>query len=351
MDTKEFLDVLSSGSTVSGYEHKIKDTIEYAFQEYTDETSVDSLGNIISIKKGINNDKNIKIMLAAHMDEIGLMVKYIEDNGFIRFTNIGGVDPRTILGQEVIVHGKKDLFGVIGSKPPHLQEAQELNKAIKLEDMIIDIGYSKEEVESLVNIGDVITIRRNFKSLFNDSVTGKALDNKTSIVAMLECAKELAQINHQADIYFVSTVQEEVGMRGAFTSTYKINPDIGIAVDVGFGHTPELAKHSTLDMGKGPGITIGGNIHPGLRKHLVRVAEKYNINYQQEVTPGPTGTDGRAMQITRQGIPTLCLSIPLRYMHTSVEVANMKDIENTGKLLAFFIASITSENMEGLLCY
>lgn len=351
MDTKEFLDVLSSGSTVSGYEYRVRDTIKYAFEEYTDKTSIDSLGNIISIKRGENNDKDIKIMLAAHIDEIGLMVKYIEGNGFIRFTNIGGVDPRTILGQEVIVHGKKDLFGVIGSKPPHLQEAQQLNKAIKLEDMIIDLGYSKEQVEKLVNIGDVITIRRNFKSLSSNSVTGKSLDNKTSVVAMLECAKELDWMNHEADIYFVSTVQEEVGMRGAFTSTYKINPDIGIAIDVGFGHTPELAKHSTLDMGKGPGITIGGNIHPGLREHLVNIAKEYNVNIQQEVTPGPTGTDGRAMQITRQGIPTLCLSIPLRYMHTSVEVANIKDIENTGKLLAFFIASITSENMEGLLCY
>ncbi|NMB07992.1 MAG: M42 family metallopeptidase [Tissierellia bacterium] len=351
MNTKEFLKALSDGSTVSGYEYRINDTIMYAFKKYTDETIIDDLGNIISLKKSKANVSNMKIMLAAHMDEIGLMVKYIEDNGFIRFTNIGGIDPRTILGQEVIVHGKKDLFGVIGSKPPHLQEASELNKAIKIEDMIIDLGYSKEQLEGIVDIGDVITIRRELKSLQDSRIVGKSLDDKAGIVAMFECAKELEKINHEADIYFVSTVQEEVGVRGAFTSTYRINPDIGIAIDVGFGFTPELPKYETLDMGKGPGITMGGNIHPGLREHLVNIAKDYNIPFQYEIAPGPTGTDGRAMQITREGIPTLCLSIPLRYMHTSVEVVDMTDIKNTGKLLAFFIASISNENLEGLLCY
>lgn len=351
MDTKKILDTLSSGSTVSGYEYKINDTIIYAFKNYTTTTEIDSLGNIISMKKGRNNSKGLKIMIAAHIDEIGLMVKHIEDNGFIRFTNIGGIDPRTIVGQEVIVHGKKDLFGVIASKPPHLQEASDLNQTIKMEDMFIDLGYSKEELKDLVSIGDVITIKREFKSLQNNRVTGKALDNKAGVVAMLECAKELEKINHEADVYFVSTIQEEVGMRGAFTSTYKINPHIGIAVDVGFGHTLELEKHRTLELGQGPGITIGGNIHPKLREHLVNVAKEYNIPFQYEVTPGPTGTDGRAMQITREGIPTLCLSIPLRYMHTSVEVVDITDIKNTGKLLALFIASISNESLEGLLCY
>jgi len=351
LNTKEFLEALSNSSTVSAYEYRINDTIMHAFEKYTDESMVDNLGNIIGLKKGKNNPSNIKIMLAAHMDEIGLMVKFIEDNGFIRFTNIGGIDPRTILGQEIIVHGKKDLFGVIGSKPPHLQDVSEINKAIKMEDMIIDLGYSKKELEGIIDVGDPITIRRELKSLQGDRITGKALDNKAGIAAMYECAKLLKNINHEADIYYVSTVQEEVGTRGAFTSTYKINPDIGIAIDVGFGSTPELPKYDTLDMGKGAGITIGGNIHPGLREHLVEIAKEYNIPFQYEITPGPTGTDGRTIQITREGIPTLCLSIPLRYMHTSVEVVDMEDIKNTGKLLAFFIASISNENLEGLLCY
>ena len=351
MDTKEFLTVLSDGSTVSGHEYRMNDFLYSVFEKYSDEIMVDDLGNIICFKKGKDNSSNPKIMLAAHMDEIGLMVKYIEENGFIRFTNIGGIDPRTILGQEVIVHGREDLFGVICSKPPHLQEAEEVNKAIKMEDMMIDLGYSKEELEDLISVGDAITIRRKFKSLQGNRVVGKSLDNKAGVAAMYECAKELVNINHEADVYFVSTVQEEVGVRGAFTSTYRINPDIGIAIDVGFGSTPELPKADTLDMGKGPGITIGGNIHPGLREHLIKVAKEYNIPFQYEIEPGPTGTDGRAMQITKEGIPTLCLSIPLRYMHTSVETIDMIDVKNTGKLLAFFIASISNENLEGLLCY
>lgn len=351
METKKLLESLCNGNGVSGYEHTISKFIESAFSPYSDDISKDKLGNIIAVKKGANNINNIKIMLAAHMDEIGLMVNYIEENGFIRFTNIGGIDPRTILGQEVIVHGKENLFGVIGSKPPHLQEESEKNKAIKMEDMTIDIGLSKEKVDNLVSIGDTITIKRILTDLQGTRVSGKALDNRSGVAAIFECIKELNNIKHEADVYFVSTVQEEVSMAGALTSTYKVNPDIGIAVDVGFGSTPELSKSSTIDLGKGPGITLGGNIHPGLRKKLTEVAKEYNIPFQMAVCSGPTGTDARAMQITKEGIPSLVLSIPLRYMHTSVEVIDMIDIKNVAKLLAFFIASISNENLEGLLCY
>lgn len=350
MEGKSFLKLLSNSAGLSGYESNLEDTIIPVVREYTDDLTVDKLGNIIALKKGTGSKDNIKIALAGHMDEIGLMVKDIEKNGFLRFTNIGGVDPRTVLGQEVIVHGKKDLFGVIGSKPPHLQEKSEQNKAIKMEDMIIDIGYSKEKVEDLINIGDPITIKRDFTELKGNRLAGKALDNKAGIVAIFECIKELKKLNHESDVYFISTVQEEVSMAGGLVSTYKINPDIGIAVDVGFGKTPELPNNS-LDLGAGVGITLGGNIHPNLRKHLIKIAKEYNIPFQTEVTPGPTGTDARAMQITREGIPSLVLSVPLRYMHTSVEVVDMEDIKNTGKLLAFFIASISKENLEGLLCY
>lgn len=350
METRVFLEVLSNGKGVSGHEFSLNDTISSAFGEYSDDISVDKLGNVIALKKG-NGKEKIKIMLAAHMDEIGLMVNNIEDNGFLRFTNIGGIDPRTILGQDVIVHGKKDLFGVIGSKPPHLLEAKDQEKAIKMEDMTIDIGLSKEEVMEYVNIGDTITINRKMLTLMNNRVAGKAMDDRAGIATLYECMKELSKLNHQADIYFVATVQEEVSMGGAITSSYKINPDIGIAIDVGFGTTPELNKSNSIELGKGPGITLGGNIHPGLRKKIVEVAKEYNIPFQTEITPGPTGTDARAMQINREGVPALVLSIPLRYMHTSVEVLDMMDVKNSAKLLAFFISSITNDNLEGLLCF
>lgn len=351
MKTLDFLETLSNGYSVSGCESNLNSTITSAFEKYCDEINVDNMGNIIAVKKGISKKDNIKIMIAAHMDEIGLMVKDIEENGFLRFTNVGGIDPRTIVGQEVIVHGKKDLFGVIGSKPPHLQDSEEQKKAIKMEDMTIDVGLSKERVEEFVSIGDSININRDLISLKNNRVSGKSLDNKTGVAVLLETLRELENIKHEADIYFVATVQEEVSMAGALTSTYNINPDIGIAVDVGFGHTPELNEAKTINLSKGPGITLGGNIHPGLRRQLIDVTKRYNIPNQIEVTPGPTGTDARAMQITRGGIPCLVISIPLRYMHTSVEVIDLDDVNSASKLLAFFISSISNENLEGLLCY
>ena len=351
MSNIEFLKLLSNYNGISGFEYTLKEKVISYFEKYADEVTVDKLGNITALKKGNASGEKVNIMLAAHMDEIGLMVKYIEDNGFLRFTSVGGIDPRTILAQEVIVHGKDNLFGVIGAKPPHLQGTEEQDKAIKMKDMTIDIGLPYEKVKELVKIGDSITIKRDIIELKNNRVSGKALDDRAGVVALFECLKELNNLNHEVDVYFVATVQEEVSMAGAVTAAYRINPDMGIAVDVGFGTTPELDKSDSIELGEGPGITLGGNIHPGLRKKLVSIAEEYNIPHQMEITVGPTGTDARAIQITREGIPSLVLSIPLRYMHTSVEVIDMVDIKHTGKLLAFFIKEISSENLEGLLCY
>ena len=351
MEGKEFLRKLSNGDGISGFEYRIKDTIIDAFKEYSDEIQVDKLGSVIVLKKGSGKGK-IKIMVATHMDEIGFMVKAIEDNGFLRFTSIGGIDPRTILAQEVMVHGKESILGIIGSKPPHLQSEEEQKKTIKMEDMIIDLGFTKEKVSQLVEIGDSITINRKMVDLLNNRVSGKAMDDRAGVLAAYELLKLLNEINHYADVYLVATVQEEVTMSGASTSAYSINPDIGIAVDVGFGATPELSKSDSLELGEGPGITLGGNIHPGLRKRLMEVSKEFNIKTQIEVDAGPTGTDASAIQITRAGIPSLVLSIPLRYMHTSVEVLDLEDISSTAKLLAFYINSIKNEDeLEALLCY
>lgn len=351
METQKFLKKLCENSGVSGYEHKIANFIKEHFNKFATNTTIDSLGNVIAIKKGEKNTNDIKIMLAAHMDEIGLMVTKIDEKGFVKFTTIGGIDPRTLLAQEVIIHGNEEIFGVIGAKPPHLQDNSEREEAVKIEDLSIDTGFSKEQLEGLIDIGDTITVKRDFIKLQNNLVSSKALDDRAGIAVMYECAKELTFMKHEADVYFVSTVQEEVGVRGAATSTFSINPDIGIAVDVGFGHTPDIPKEYSLDIGKGPGITIGGNIHPRLRDKLVEIAKEYKLPYQFEVDPGPTGTDARAIQITRCGIPTLLISLPLRYMHTSIETIDIEDIKTSGKLLARFISYISHENLEGLLCY
>lgn len=351
MESKELLKKLCEGIGVSAYEDSIFNHITEAFQNLTDEIQIDNLGNIVAKRNGQENTNKIKIMLAAHMDEIGLMVKDIDENGFVKVTSIGGIDPRTLLAQEIIIHGRQDVFGVIGAKPPHLSDQSERSKAFKMEDLTIDIGLTKEDAEKIIEIGDIITIKRDFIELKNNVVAGKALDDRAGIVTMYECAKELLKLKHEADVYFVSTVQEEVGVRGATTSTFKIDPDIGIAIDVGFGATPELPEEDVISMGKGAGITLGGNIHPTLRKHLIEIANEYNISFQHEITPGLTGTDGRAMIITKCGIPTLVISLPLRYMHTSVETIDMNDVKTCAQLLARFIASISSDNLEGLLCY
>lgn len=350
MEKFNFLKMLTEGFGVSGFEYSLSKAVYDEFTELSDSVTIDRLGNVIAHKIGTGNG-NIKIMLAAHMDEIGFMVKYIEDNGFIRFASIGGIDPRTVIGQEVNVHGSNNIMGVVGSKPPHLLVDKEEEKAIKLEDMIIDTGYSKEQLEKLVSIGDTITIKRKTTKLLNDRAAGKSMDDRAGVVVLYETLKQLEGLKHYSDVYMVATVQEEVSMSGAFTSSYSIEPDIGIAVDVGFGRTPELDKADSLELGKGPGVTLGGNIHPGLRKKLMETSKINGVPVQTEIAPGPTGTDARAMQITKDGIPALVISIPLRYMHTSVELLDLNDIDHTARLLAQFINSISEGTLEGILCF
>lgn len=347
---KKFIKELSEAYGVSGYEDEVRKIVKNRFGQYVNEIQQDVLGNLICIKKGSGNSKN-RIMLAAHMDEIGLMVKNIDKEGYIQFTNIGGIDQRTLLCQEVIIHGVEKVYGVIGMHPSNLTTDTIQSKAIKMEDMLIDTGLKKSEIESLIKIGDIITIKRNLTTLLNDWIAGKSLDDRAGVAALYVCLKELQNLKHDIDVYLVATVQEEVGTRGAITSTYKINPDIGIAIDVGFGHTPELNKFDTIEIDKGPAITMGGNIHPKIFEMLKKVAKEHYIDYQIEVAPGRTGTDAWPMQVSRDGVATGLLSIPLRYMHTSVETISLEDIVKTGKLLAQFIVSLNGANMEELLCY
>lgn len=347
---RELLKELVETHGLTGYETEAGKVVEKYFKPYSDEIKLDKMGSLAAIKRGRTENPK-KIMLAAHMDEIGLMVKKIDENGFVSFTNVGGVDQRTLLTQEVTIHGKKDLFGIIGSKPPHILEASERKKSVKMEDMLIDVGLSKEEAEKYIAIGDPITIKRRMLNLQNDMVAGKALDDRAGVAVMYECLRELRKMHHDCDVYAVATVQEEVGYRGAVPAAFAISPDIGIAIDVGFGSTPELPKDETSDLGKGPAIGFGANIHPKVYERLTEVAKEYNIPWQQEVYPGATGTDAWGMQVTRCGVATGLLSIPLRYMHTSVETIQIDDIKNAGKLLAYFIVSLNGEDLEGMLCY
>lgn len=350
MNNNEVLQNLSETTGVSGYEQNITSEVESIFSEYSDEIKYDNLGNLIAHKKGTAAE-NIKVMFAAHMDEIGLMVTKIEEEGFLRFTAVGGVDQRTLVGQEVIVLGTEELQGIIGAKPPHVQSAKERSKAYEMKDMYIDLGLNEAEVKEKVRVGDVITVKRDFEELKNNRVTGKALDDRAGILVMLTALQELKNVEHKVDLYTVATVQEEVGVRGATTSTYGIVPDIGIAIDVCHGTMPGVSSEDAAELGGGTAIGFGPHVHPNLFSKLKDTAEENEIKYQIEPSHTPRGTDAFAIQVTRAGIPTALLSIPLRYMHTSVETISMKDVKRSGKLLARFIRDLNAEFVEGLQCF
>jgi putative aminopeptidase FrvX len=350
MDAKKFLGQLIEVPGVSGYEDQVSKLIMDTFEPYCDEVYRDDFFNVYGKKLGNKSGKGPKIMLAAHLDEIGLMVKDIDDRGFITFTNIGGVDQRILLSQEVYIHGKERLFGVIGAKPPHLQERNETRKAVPMKEMVIDVGLPAERVKELVTIGDLITFKSPLVELTGSNVCGKSIDDRAGVVMMYETMKELDKLVFSGEIYFVATAQEEVGTRGAIISTYKINPDIGIAIDVTHGDTPDASRDDTHAMDKGPAIGVGPNMHPKLTKKLMDVAKEYGIDYQVEVAPGLTGTDARSMQISREGVPTVLIELPLRYMHTTVETLNLDNVKKAARLVAQFIASM-EEGWEECLTY
>jgi len=343
MDAKDLLSKLIELPGISGNEDQVSREIMNAFRPYCDEVTRDKFYNVYGKKKGSSVDGKPRIMLAAHMDEIGLMVKKIEKGGFIRFTNVGGVDQRILLSQEVLVHGKETLFGVIGAKPPHLQANDDNSKAIKMEDMAIDVGLPEDEVRKLVNVGDLITFKSPLISMEGELVNGKSLDDRASVVVLYQTMQELDRLKFYGEVYFVATVQEEVGTRGAIISTYELDPDIGIAIDVTHADTPDSSREDTFPIDKGPAIAIGPNLHPKLTQRLMDIAKENNVEFQIEVEPGPTGTDARSMQISRAGVPTVLLGLPLRYMHTTVECMSMNTIKKSAKLLALFIASIGEE--------
>ena len=349
MDAKNFLKKLSNAVGISGREHSAAKIVCKMFEGLVDEVKFDALGSVIMFKKGKGSKANPKIMLAAHVDEIGLIVTGV-DKGFIRFSSVGGVDQRILPAMEVVVHGKKELIGVISSLPPHLCEPQDKGKAWKFEELFVDCGISEEELSQLVQVGDVISFKTEVSELLNSKLSGKSMDNRAGLTVLYECAKRLSKADNECDVYFVATVLEEVSYGGAITSTFGIMPDIGIAVDVTHANAPELPEYKVIEMGKGPGIGIGPHVHPKVYEKMCEVAEEGHIPYQVEPSASPQGTDAFAMQTTGCGVATGLLSVPLRYMHTPAELLCVSDVVKTGKLLAHFVMSIDSRFMEELKC-
>ncbi len=340
----DLLKELANAPGVSGFEGDIRNIMANELENYVDEITVDNLGNLITTNKGKDNGK--KIMLAAHMDEIGLMIKYIDKKGFIKFTKIGGISDQTLLNHRVLIHtAKGKVPGVIGSKPPHLMKPEDRKKVVKHEDMVIDIGTgSREEAEKLVSVGDPITLKQEFTRLANSMLTGKSFDNRVSCAIIVEVMKK---VESDATIYGVGTVQEEVGLKGAKTSAFRINPDMAIALDVAVaGDHPGIKEgEAPAYAGKGPVIVLtdaSGNgiiTHPKVKELLISTAEAKEIPYQIIVSEGGT-TDATAIYLTREGIPSGVLSPAVRYMHSPVEVVNIEDIENTVKLIVAVLNEI-----------
>ncbi len=327
---------LSDAPGVSGFEEEIRNIIKDELKDHVDEVEVDQMGNVITTRKGKPDGK--KIMLAAHMDEIGLMIRYIDKDGFIKFSKIGGINDQMLLNQEVTIHTDDgEVIGVIGSKPPHRMKESERKKILDYENMFIDIGAkTKEEAETWVKLGDPITINQKFTKLGN-FYKGKALDNRIGCAIMIEVMK---RAETDATLYGVGTVQEEVGLKGAKTSAFKLNPDMALALDVTIaGDHPGIKEEDApAKMGKGPAVILvdasgrGLITHPMVKKLIITAGDEDVIPYQLEVSEGGT-TDATAIHLTREGIPTGVISPPTRYIHTPVSVVDMEDVENAVNLI------------------
>ena len=335
-----FLKSLLSVPGLSGYESPVASLIENEWHPLVDELSLSRLGSVHGLKRGTGADPRPSIMLAAHMDAIGLMVSQIED-GYLRITSVGGVDARILPGQAVIVHtAKEDLPGVIVMPPPRLLPPEEGTGVVDISHLFVDVGLLPSKVASLVRIGDLVSFGAEAVEMSGEIVSGHSLDNRASVAAVTLCIQELQSKSHNWDVWAAATVQEEIDYVGAYTSAFQLRPDLAIAIDVTFAKGPGANGWDTFDLGKGPTFGHGPNIHPFLFKQFKELAERLEIPYETEPMPTSSGTDGMAMQITAEGIPTFVLSIPIRYMHTPVEMVMLKDIQRAGRLLAEFIAGL-----------
>ncbi len=342
---KGLLEKLSNAHGVSGYEGGVREIIKKEVEPCVDELRTDNFGNLIATKKG----KSPSVMIAAHMDEIGLMVKYIDDEGFIRFAKVGGWFDQTLVNQRVVLHTKKGMVaGVIGSKPTHVMKTEDRKKAIEAKDMFIDIGVSSRDEAAKMGVehGVTVSLDQKLAALASDRVTGKAFDDRAGGAVLITVLQQIAGMK-LSSVFGVFTVQEEVGLKGARTSAFGLNPDVGIAIDTCItGDHPGIKKtDSAIEIGKGPSITVmdaGGRgviTHPRVLEWLRETAKAKGIPYQMEVAEGGT-TDASAISLTREGIPSGVISVATRYIHTPVEVLSLKDLAQTADLVVEAIKSV-----------
>ncbi len=350
MDAKsrKFLTDLLQTPSPSGFEQPAQRIIKKYLQNHADRISTDVHGNTVA---AINPQGSPRIMLAGHVDQIGFMIRYISDDGFLHFAPIGGIDPSVVPGLVLQIHTAKGIVhGVVGRKPIHQMKPEERKKAqLELSDLWLDIGAKdKNQAESRVAVGDPITYRLGVTELDGDLIASPGTDDKVGAYVVMETLKTLANASRklQAAVFAVATVQEELGLRGARTSCFDLDPQVGIAVDVTHAADyPGADKKQTgnIVLGGGPAISIGPNINQVLGHLLQESARAKKIPYQPEAQPSATPTDANVIQINRAGVASALVSVPNRYMHTPVEVVHIKDIDNTVKLLAETVIKINKK--------
>ncbi len=330
---------------LSGYETPIQQVIKDAWLPLCDELETSRLGSLHGLKRGRAPAPRPSLLLAAHMDEIGLMTTGMSD-GFLRFTEIGGIDPRILPGQAVTIHGKRDLAGVVIQPPKQLLPEELQSSVLPIQYLLIDTGLDASQVSRLVNVGDRVSFAQQPVELSDDLVMGHALDNRVSVAALTICLQVLKNRQLDWDIWSVATVQEEETTGGAITSAYQLRPSLAVIVDVTFGSSTGVPTHKAFPIGRGITLGWGPTTHPFLFEEFKKLAERMEIPFSMEALPRLSATDADDLQITAEGIPTLTISIPLRYMHTPVEMASLKDIERTGRLLAEFASGLEIDFMQ-----
>jgi len=332
----DFLREMMELPSPSGYEQPVQRVVRKRMKEFADEVTTDVHGNVIG---SVNPKAKLRVMLAGHADEIGLMITHIDNDGYLYFAAVGGVDATLLPGLRIEIHaGGGRVIGVIGKKPIHMMEAKERTQAPKIQGLWIDIGAKdKKDAEKVVAVGDVATVVSNFEVLRNDIALSRGFDDRIGAFIVTEALAAVAKKKPKVAVFAVSTVQEELGLRGARTAAYSVDPHAGIAVDVGFASDypgGDKKQNGKVDLGDGPILHKGPNINPVLGEHLLKVARKKRIPWQMQAEPRATGTDANAMQVNRGGVAAALVSVPNRYMHTPVELVSLKDVENTVKLLA-----------------
>ena len=332
VDIKELCFSLSAKNGTSGDETNASSYAKELLSEYMN-TEIDTLGNVV----GTMGEGGLHILLDAHIDEIGLVVRHIDDKGFLLVDKVGGPDLRVLTGAEVIVHGKQDLFGVISSVPPHLQKGDNKDDAIDIKTMAVDIGYGKEKAQELVEIGDRITLKTQQFELLGEKIVSPALDDRCCMAVILRALELTKDKLNNIKVSVLFSAQEETNGSGAKTGSFSLMPDYAIALDVGFGDDPYTDKTQTVALCKGPSIGISPTLDREFTRELKELCIEKNIPYQHDVMGGSTGTNADSINNTGRGIKTALVSIPLRYMHTGCEVASVSDLENAAKLLAEYL--------------